>query len=341
MKLRAAYALSLLSTLLLGPVAVPAAAQTEDVVKRYEKLEKSAPPEAQSDLKTLRDQISAQSLGFRVGYTQAMRYPLAKITGMRKPADLLERIRAQNARARERLRTAPAMRAAAVCDGTEPSFDWRVKFRVTKVRDQGPCGSCWAFGTHAAFESSYKTVHLDDKDLDTAEQETLDCNDQGWDCEGGWWAYDYLIGKGAAREQDYPYTAAKGACRTGVANPFAAVAWGYVGDDTSVPSEADLKKALCEHGPLGVALYASPAFQSYAGGVFDLCVSSDDVNHAVTLIGWDDSRRAWLIKNSWGTNWGETGDTCSGCNCPNTGGYGWVRYGCNNIGYAASWVLAR
>lgn len=341
MKRLATYVVSILSTLLLGLNALPAAAQTEKVVKHYEALEKSAPPEAQNQLKELRQQITARQLKFRVGYTQAMRYPLAKITGMRKPADLPDRIRKQNALAKQRLTATPLLKAAPVCTGAEPSFDWRVTHRATKVRDQGQCGSCWAFGTHGSFEGSYKITHGQDQDLDTAEQGTLDCNPDGWDCSGGWWAYDYLVTPGTANEQDYPYTGQKGTCRTGVSRPFGAVTWGYVGDDASVPSEADLKKALCEHGPLGVAINATPALQMYAGGIFDNCETSSDVNHAVTLIGWDDSKHAWLIKNSWGTNWGETCDTCAGCNCPYTGGYGWVQYRCNNVGYAASWVQAR
>jgi C1A family cysteine protease len=63
-------------------------------------------------------------------------------------------------------------------------------------------------------------------------------------------------------------------------------------------------------------------------------VSVGRVNHAVTLIGWDDGRGAWLIKNSWGTGWGETGGSGT------ERGYMWIQYGCNNVGYASSWVQA-
>jgi hypothetical protein len=269
MRHRRVHAVSILPTLLLGALALPGWAQTEKVTKHYEKLERAAPPSAKTTLAGLRDQIKARQFSFRVGYTQAMRYPLKRIAGLRKPPDLLQRIRTQNSIARQRLSTLPPVRAKAVCTGTEPSFDWRAASGSTAVRDQGDCGSCWAFGTHAALEGSYRVKNS--QITDTAEQDTLDCNSNGWGCDGGWWAYDYLVNTGTAKEQDYPYVGQKGTCRTGVARPFGAITWGYVVDDTSIPSVVDLKRALCEHGPLGVAVNATAAFQSYAGGVFDAC----------------------------------------------------------------------
>jgi len=87
-----------------------------------------------------------------------------------------------------------------------------------------------------------------------------------------------------------------------------------------------LKKALCEYGPLAVAVAATPVFKAYKSGVFNEN-SNAGINHGVTLVGWDDSKEAWRIKNSWGTGWGEKG-------------FMWIAYGCNQIGYAASWVQA-
>lgn len=152
------------------------------------------------------------------------------------------------------------------------------------------------------------------------------------------------------------------------------VAYGYVTDETipgtpdlRMPTVDELKQALVEHGPLAVTIYSTPDFSSYTGGVFEesreagttfkyyvnktdsytATVQADGtitidvggkkqypINHAVALIGWDDARGAWLIKNSWGTIWGEDGGFGS------TNGYGWVRYNADNIGYAAAWVRA-
>lgn len=84
---------------------------------------------------------------------------------------------------------------------------------------------------------------------------------------------------------------------------------------------------MCKNGPLAVAVNVTANFQSYTSGVFNENDNSG-INHGVTLIGWDDNRNAWLIKNSWGTNWGDNG-------------YMWINYNSNNIGYAAAWVKAK
>jgi cathepsin L len=78
---------------------------------------------------------------------------------------------------------------------------------------------------------------------------------------------------------------------------------------------------------LAVAVRVTSAFQHYTGGVFNER-DGGNVNHGVTLIGWDDNKQAWLIKNSWGTGWGEDG-------------YMWINYNSNSIGYRAAWVQAR
>jgi cathepsin L len=100
-----------------------------------------------------------------------------------------------------------------------------------------------------------------------------------------------------------------------------------------MPTVAEIKKALCEHGALAVAVHVSNAFRLYTGGVFNEQANGLIKNHEVTLIGWDDSKGAWLIKNSWGTGWGGNGDDAS-----STRGYMWIAYGSNDVGYNASWV---
>jgi hypothetical protein len=161
--------------------------------------------------------------------------------------------------------------------------------------------------------------------VNSSEQDTLDCSGEG-SCSGGWWAFQNLIDKGAAEENNYPYVAEQGPCQTGVDRPFKGVAWGYVDDSVEIPSTDALKKALCEYGPLAVAVYVSPAFQAYTSGVFNENAAGQ-VNHGVTLTGWDDERKAWRIKNSWGEGWGENG-------------FMWIGWGCNSIGYAAAWTQA-
>jgi hypothetical protein len=108
-----------------------------------------------------------------------------------------------------------------------------------------------------------------------------------------------------------------------------------VGDISDRAHVDRLKDALCKFGPLAVTVLATDAFQAYTGGdIFNECASGD-INHAVTLIGWDDDKQAWLIKNSWGTGWGDT------CGYGSERGYMWIAYGCNKIGAYAAWVYAQ
>lgn len=105
-----------------------------------------------------------------------------------------------------------------------------------------------------------------------------------------------------------------------------ALAWGYVNaeDPEAMPTVEQLKAALVEHGPLAVTINADHCFTSYKGGVFN-GRKKYTPNHVLVLIGWDDDKRAWLVKNSWGEEWGEAG-------------FGWVEYGSNNIGLYAAWI---
>ena len=191
------------------------------------------------------------------------------------------------------------------------------------MKDQANCGSCWAFATHGAFEGSMAVLY---KELvDSSEQDTLDCSGAG-SCNGGFWAFDYLIKTGSAKETDYKYVAKQGTCNKSAARPYKAVTWGYVDSTKEIPSVDAIKKALCAYGPLACAVAVTSAFQAYKKGVFNE-QSTANVNHGVTLVGWDDSKKAWRIKNSWGGSWGEAG-------------YMWIAYNSNKLGTAASWVQA-
>ena len=259
-----------------------------------------------------------------------MDFDLAKLAALKAPANLEQKIKAQNDLARMRLKALPV--AVAICSAAAPSFDWRKGGGSTPVKDQGACGSCWDFATCGAFEGSYRKIT--NVTLNVSEQDILDCNSHGYSCAGGWWAFDDLINTGkksVANEATYPYTHVKGACKS-VTRPYKADTWGYVGSSSSIPSVAALKQALCTYGPLAVALKATSAFQAYTNGVFNQPSAGSGVNHGVTLIGWDDSKQAWLIKNSWGTGWGDT------CEYGTERGYMWIKYGSNNVGFAVAWT---
>lgn len=310
--------------------------------------EKDAPEHIKQILAELRKEAELKKWTFEVGYSKAGAQPLASLAATRVPADInvSEVAGTVNPRGAKWLKA--DHQAAAAFDKKNPgvlpgrqipervnpgdcagrsAFDWRSLGKVTAVRDQRSCGSCWDFAALGAFECNY--LIRNNETIDTSEQQILDCSTAG-NCTGGWWmgVFDYLIKKGGCTESAYPYQNEQGKCKI-VTSPYKAVSWGFVAKDGAIPSVKDMKEALCKHGPLAVAVNATPAFQHYKKGVFNE-QNTGPINHGVVLVGWDDNKGksgAWLIRNSWGTGWGEQG-------------YMWIEYGCNKIGDHAAWVEA-
>lgn len=311
----------------------------------YARREAQATPQIKGTLAQLRGEIRAQRLTFDVGYTAALDRSLDQLAGLRPPANLSSLAQKQNALADQLLRIDVESRdeyakinprvklpeLVLACNPGLAAYDWRRTGKVTGVRDQGGCGSCWDFATMGAYESSY--LIRNGGSPDTAEQEVLDCNPWDYSCAGGWWAFDYPITRAVGPEASYAYTAHKTPCRA-APDTYWAVTWGYVKAGGGTPSVAEMKQALCQYGPLAVAVRATSAFQAYTGGVFNQH-DTGSINHGVLLIGWDDSKGAWLIKNSWGKMWG------SNCGYGTDRGYMWIAYGSNSIGHAAAWVRAK
>jgi len=191
------------------------------------------------------------------------------------------------------------------------SFDWRDQGAVTNVKDQGNCGSCWAFSTTGSTEGCHflKTKKL----VSLSEQNLLDCSsdygNQG--CEGGLMtdAMDYIIANlGIDTEKAYPYKTED--------SPTCSFSKGNVGASLksykNVPEgdENALQQAVSE-GPTSVAIDAShPSFQFYSHGIYDepRC-SAVDLDHGVLVVGWgtNDDGDYWIVKNSWAASWGQSG----------------------------------
>ncbi|XP_023756136.1 vignain [Lactuca sativa] len=194
-------------------------------------------------------------------------------------------------------------------DSVPTSVDWRKKGAVTPVKDQGQCGSCWAFSTVVAVEgiNYIKTKEL----VSLSEQELIDCDtkeNQG--CNGGLMdlAFDYIkkIG-GLTKEDNYPYMALDGRCNSKKENTPVVSIDGH--EDVPKNNEKALMKAVANQ-PVSVAIDAGEQdFQFYSEGVFTGKCGTE-LDHGVAAVGYGttlDGTKYWIVKNSWGAEWGEKG----------------------------------
>jgi hypothetical protein len=200
----------------------------------------------------------------------------------------------------------------------DPVFDWREMGGTTPARDQGSCGSCWAFAAVGQMESHIAIY--EDRFEDLSEQQILSCNPYGAGCGGGWAGAAYAVfeDSGAVEENCMPYeTRDDLPCEMDQC-----FIHGYISGYSYISNNVNSIKEALLSGPVWAGIDVVDRFYDYIGG----CFNWEDIvvgYHAILIVGWDDTKcggeGAWIIKNSWGTGWG-------------LDGFGYVKYGANGIG---------
>jgi C1A family cysteine protease len=203
------------------------------------------------------------------------------------------------------------------------SFDWRSLGFTLPIKNQGSCGSCWAFATIANLESA--ALIFNSKVRVASEQEIVDCDDAWYGCRGGNFAGPYLIKNGVTSEELYPYKAYDQACKAKkLERILQPVSWYNLGAEDRSPTVDELKAAIMQFGYVSVTVAANARWDMYNGGVMHGC-KANNTNHMVNLVGWTADGN-WIMRNSWGTSWGDNG-------------YALMPYGCDSIGEEAAYVV--
>jgi len=191
------------------------------------------------------------------------------------------------------------------------AIDWRSKGAVTNVKDQGQCGSCWSFSATGSTEGAWALAK--GQLIPLSEQQLMDCSTSYGNagCEGGMMdpAFQYIIANGGiTTEAAYPYTAQDGSsCLVNSSTQYAVTLSSF--GDVTLYSDSAMETAVARQ-PVSVAIEADQqSFQFYSSGVYSDTACGTQLDHGVLVVGYgvDTNQKYWIVKNSWGASWGDSG----------------------------------
>lgn len=192
--------------------------------------------------------------------------------------------------------------AAPIMEPAVESIDWREKGAVTPVKNQLGCGSCWAFSATGALEAGHFIAN--GELISLSEQQLVDCDPKSYGCNGGemYYAFEYVMNHGICTEEEYPYHSKDEDCKD---NKCTVVVKNKGFEMVEFQSGVALKQAVSKF-PVSIGVEADSAvFQMYKTGVLDSTACGVYVNHGVLAVGFTEDY--WIVKNSWGSDWGDGG----------------------------------
>lgn len=227
------------------------------------------------------------------------------------------------------------------CENLPEEFDLRDLGVVPATRNQGSCGSCWAFSMTASLESAKAAEGANMSVMDLSEQQLVSCDRGSSGCGGGWFNdFSYQISRGQTNEADFPYTASNSSCRSNLPVAAKGVSYANVGQNGRRATAREVQCAIFKSHTIPWITVSANGWGNMpsASDALHTSCSGGGINHAVGLVGWKtvNGQVYFKMRNSWGTEWG------SDAGRPGMErGYAMMKLGCDSLGQSVAYIISQ